>query len=158
MVVVIMGPSGVGKTTVGQALAQALGWTYVEGDDLHPPENLAKLARGEPLTDADRAPWLQAVRQEIVRLLDDNGVVTCSALKETYRARLRADERVRLVDLMASQAVLVERLHTRPRHFANPAILSSQLAAHETATQGITVDASGPVQAVVAEIRRRLGV
>jgi carbohydrate kinase (thermoresistant glucokinase family) len=110
MIVVVMGVAGSGKTTVGQQLAANLGWRFVEGDDFHPAANVAKMAQGQPLTDADRAPWLQALRREMVRSRDrgESLVVTCSALKASYRAMLRGDDgaAVQFVYLKVDPAVL----------------------------------------------------
>jgi carbohydrate kinase (thermoresistant glucokinase family) len=162
MVIVIMGPTGSGKTTVGRQLADGLGWQFVEGDDLHPPHNREKLARGEPLDDADRAPWLSAIADQIRAFLAAGtpAVIACSALKERYRRQLLVDAAgVRLVDLEVPASVLAARLATRHGHFVSPAILPSQLATHETPVAGaLTVDANRPVATVVADIHRQLGL
>ena len=132
-VLVLMGVSGAGKTAVGHALAARLGWTFVDADDLHPPENVAKMQRGEGLTDADRAPWLEAVRTLIETRLavGTPTVLACSALKARYRAMLRVDDRVQLVWLDVPRAVLEQRLRRRTDHFAGVDLLPSQLAAFE---------------------------
>ena len=108
MIVVVMGVSGAGKTTIGRALAEALGWPFVEADDLHPQANVDKMRRGEPLDDADRAPWLAHVAAEMGALTD--GVVACSALKKSYRDRLRVRPDVRFVLLDVPQELLQARL------------------------------------------------
>ncbi len=127
--IVVMGVSGCGKSTVGRALARALDIPYVEGDDLHPPQNVALMAAGTPLTDADRQGWLAAVAQ---RLCDDEArskgvVVACSALKRSYRDRLRAAApKVLFVHLQGPQALLAHRLAQRKGHYMPAALLQSQ--------------------------------
>jgi len=161
MVLIVMGVSGAGKTTIGKALASALGWTFVDADDLHPASNIAKMARNEPLTDADRDPWLARVRDVIAGSLaaEASLVVACSALKARYRARLAADDpRVRFVYLNASEEVLARRLADRPRHFAGPGLLASQLASLEEPRDATVVDADGSPAAIVDEIKRRLSL
>jgi carbohydrate kinase (thermoresistant glucokinase family) len=133
-VVVVMGVSGSGKSTVGLQLAQRLGWSFKEGDDLHPAANLAKMQGGEPLTDSDRAPWLAAVAAWIDawRLEGVRGVITCSALKRSYR-RFLTDRRPRLafVFLEGKEAVLAARLAKRRGHFMPLSLLASQFATLE---------------------------
>jgi gluconokinase len=134
VIVVVSGVAGSGKTTVGNALAQRLGWAFVEGDHLHPDENVAKMARGEPLSDADRAPWLAALRGRIATHLHAGvpAVVTTSALKRSYRAALGVpDARVLLVFLEARPELVERRLAARGNHFFPPALLASQFAAVE---------------------------
>jgi len=161
MVILIMGVAGSGKTTVGRALATALGWDFRDADEFHPPANIAKMAAGQPLTDADRAPWLAAIRAYLdERLaLGENAIVTCSALKEAYRAALISDPaRVRLVHLTGDPALLAARLAGRRDHFMKPTMLASQLAALESPRDALTVDIADPPDAIVAQIRRALSV
>jgi carbohydrate kinase (thermoresistant glucokinase family) len=161
MVVIVMGVSGAGKTTIGQALAGALGWTFVDADGLHPAANIAKMARNEPLTDADRDPWLARVRDVIAGALarEESLVVACSALKARYRARLAADDPlVGFVYLKASEEVLSRRLADRPRHFAGPGLLASQLASLEEPRDAMVVDADRSPAAIVDEVKRRLNL
>jgi gluconokinase len=161
MIVVVMGVSGVGKTTVGRLLAEQMGWTFVEGDDLHPPANVAKMRRGEPLTDADRAPWLRALRRRIDELVaaDASAVVTCSALKQAYRDVLAAGRpELAFVWLTAPPGVIRERLSRRAGHFMPPALLESQLATLEEPAGVAVVDVTPPPPAIVADIRRQLGL
>src|SRR5258705_11743626 len=123
MVMVIMGASGAGKTTIGRALAAELGWRYVEGDEVHSARNIEKMRAGTPLTDADRTPWLAALHAIIARAIDrrEHTVVACSALKARYREALRGDlHPVRFVFLRAPAAVLHHRLELRGSHFFNP--------------------------------------
>ncbi len=159
MVVLIMGVAGSGKTTIGRALADTLGWSFRDADEFHPAANVAKMSAGQPLTDADRAPWLAAIRAHI----DDhlargaNTVVTCSALRERYRAALGADPtRVKLVYLTGDPALLAARIAGRRDHFMKPEMLASQLAALEAPRDALTVDIAHPPATIVAQIRRAL--
>ncbi|GEL25207.1 gluconokinase [Pseudonocardia sulfidoxydans NBRC 16205] len=131
-VLVVMGVSGSGKSTVAGMLAGRLGWDLQEGDDLHPPGNIAKMAAGEPLTDEDRLPWLDRIAEWIHRHTSAGvpGIITCSALKRTYRDRLRGDHVV-FVHLTGSPAVIEQRLAARTGHFMPAGLLSSQIAALE---------------------------
>lgn len=127
-VVVVMGVSGCGKSTLGQALAEALGVPYIEGDDLHPPHNVALMAAGTPLTDADRAGWLDRIGERLAQAHDTGAVVTCSALRRLYRDRLRsASPGLRLVHLHGDPALLAERIGQRTGHYMPPTLLPSQL-------------------------------
>jgi gluconokinase len=132
-----MGVSGSGKSTVGTALARALGVDFVEGDEYHPAENVERMARGIPLTDEDRAGWLRALAMRI-REAKDAGtglVMTCSALKRSYRNVLRAEaDELRFVFLRGPRALIAERLASRRGHFMPPSLLDSQLAALEEPT------------------------
>jgi gluconokinase len=159
MVIVILGVAGAGKTTVGTALAGTLGWRFVDADDLHPPANVEKMGRGEPLTDADREPWLAAVRDVIVRALqeEDAVVIACSALKARYRAQLAGgDPRVRFVHLDVSRSLLEERLGRRRDHFATETLLDSQLATLEVPTDAVVLDGAQAPRALVEEILMKL--
>jgi gluconokinase len=154
MIVVVMGVSGAGKTTVGKALAEAMGWPFVEGDELHPPANVEKMRRGEPLDDADRAPWLEKIAERMRGMKD--GVVACSALKRAYRDRLRVREDVRFVLLEVPRAVLDERLARRRGHYMPASLLPSQLATLETADDTIVVDGAQSVGEIVAAVRAHI--
>ena len=164
MVVILMGVAGSGKTTVGRRLADELGWPFCEGDDLHPAANVAKMARGEPLTDEDRRPWLEALRARIAATLDagSNLVVACSALKAAYRRTLAVagagPARVRFVYLALDPAVAAERVARRQGHFMKASMVGSQFAALETPApeEALTVDAAAPLDALVARIRAGL--
>ena len=156
-----MGVAGSGKTTVGRRLADELGWPFCEGDDLHPPANVAKMARGEPLTDEDRRPWLEALRARIAAALDAGGdlVVACSALKSAYRRTLAVDAaRVRFVYLALDPAVAALRVARRQGHFMKASMVGSQFAALEAPSpeEALTVDAAAPLDALVARIRAGL--
>lgn len=154
MIVVVMGVSGAGKTTIGRALATALGWPFVDADDLHPAANVDKMRRGEPLDDADRAPWLAAVAARMRSLGD--GVVACSALRARYRDALRVRDDVRFVFIDVPRAVLERRLQHRAGHYMPPSLLPSQLATLEWPRDAIVVDGTQPVDDVVARIRAAL--
>ncbi len=146
-VVVVMGVSGAGKSTIARMLAARLGWDLAEGDELHPAANVAKMAAGEPLTDTDREPWLAAVAAWIDHEIDQgrHGVITCSALKRAYRDVLRRPQ-VLFVYLSVPKPELEQRLRSRPHHYMPVTLLDSQLAtleppgADETA---LTVAAEG---------------
>lgn len=126
--IVVMGVSGCGKTTLGRALAAALGLRYVEGDELHPPENVARMAAGVALTDDDRRDWLAAVGRELAAAGEDGAVVACSALKRAYRDRLRAAAPdLRFVHLHGAPELLAARLATRQGHYMPASLLQSQL-------------------------------
>ena len=156
-----MGVAGSGKTTVGRLLAEQLGWTFVEGDDLHPPENVAKMRRGEPLGDADRMPWLRALRAKIDALVaaGQSAVVTCSALKQAYRDVLaRGRPEVRFVWLTASPGLIRDRLEHRVSHYMPPVLLESQLETLEEPADVPRVDATPPPAEVAESIRQLLGL
>ena len=164
-VVVVMGPSGSGKTTRGRALADALGWPYLEGDDYHPAANVAKMASGSPLDDADRAPWLATLQRVIAGILAEGGhaVLACSALKRRYRAAMVPGDAppcaVRFVYLAVPTAVLRNRLEHREHHYMPAALLPSQLAALEPpAGSGLIVDGTLPPAEIVRTVRAALGL
>lgn len=154
--VVVMGVSGTGKTTVGRALAETLDLPFVEGDDLHPAANQAKMAAGIPLDDADRAPWLDLVAAELRRPV----VVTCSALKRAYRDRLRLDAPdLALVYLHGAPELLAERMGGRTGHFMPTSLLGSQLATLEPPTPDehpIETDVAPSPGEIVASVVARL--
>jgi len=130
MVVIIFGVSGAGKTTIGQALAEELGWRFYEADDFHSQANIDKMRQGVPLTNEDRWPWLESLRQLIKRCLaaDENAVLACSALKGAYRRHLRVSDNVKLVFLRGNYELIANQLRQRHGHFMNPALLQSQFA------------------------------
>lgn len=127
MVIVVMGVSGSGKSTVGRGLAERLGVDYAEADEFHPPENIAKMSSGTPLTDDDRWPWLGAIATWIGEH-PQGGVVTCSALKRKYRDVLRRGGDVFFLHLDGSRELIAARLAERKGHFMPPALLDSQIA------------------------------
>jgi gluconokinase len=148
-VLVVMGVTGTGKSTVGESLARVLGYPFAEGDDFHSAANVAKMHAGHPLTDADRAPWLRTVAAWIGdrEQAGTGGVVTCSALKRSYRDELRAGHPdVRFICLVGSHDLLLARLQGRVGHFMPPSLLDSQLATLEPLQPdepGGEVDVSG---------------
>jgi carbohydrate kinase (thermoresistant glucokinase family) len=158
--VVIMGVSGSGKTTIGAKLALELGWPFRDADEFHSPANIAKMAAGIPLDDADRAPWLAAIRADLDRTLarGESPIVTCSALKEAYRQVLRAGPSpTQWVYLQGDFALFHQRLEQRPDHYMKAGMLESQLAALEPPADAFTVDAALSPAAIVARIRKELG-
>jgi gluconokinase len=157
--VVLVGPAGTGKTTVGEALAAVTGARFVDADDEHAPASVVKMRRGEPLTDADRAPWLDRVRARAVEALaaGETVVVACSALRQAYRERLAQDDpRFVFVYLEVPQDVLARRLAERQGHFAGPELLSSQLATFERPRDALVVDGQLTLSAQVESIRTAL--
>jgi gluconokinase len=152
-VLLIMGVAGSGKTTVGRALADSLGWRFTDADDFHPPANIAKMSAGNALTDSDRAPWLAALRDHIDATNDT--VLACSALKASYRARLIADpDRVKLIHLRGTREQIAARLAARTGHYASSALLDSQLATLEEPADALALDIALSPAELAAEIRR----
>ena len=153
MVYVVMGVCGCGKTTVGQLLASRLGVPFFDGDDFHPAANKVKMKSGQPLTDADRAPWLSAMAAKIVEWNAGAGaVLACSALREIYRRTLNAGSpAVRFVHLKGTKETIQARLHARQGHFMPPALLDSQFATLEEPADAITVDIRGTPEEIVAQ-------
>ncbi len=162
MVVIFMGVSGSGKSTLGRRFADETGATFYEGDDFHPPANVEKMHRGEPLTDADRQGWLESLGEIVARSLkqDEFAVVTCSALKASYREKLNSagDARVHFVFITASKALLEERLSHRTGHFMPATLLDSQLATLEVPKEALTISAEDEVEKNVGKVCEALGV
>jgi gluconokinase len=162
MVVVVMGVSGAGKTTVGRALAARLGWRFEDADDWHPPANVAKMRRGEPLTDADRRPWMAALAAAVTAWTAEGRhvVLACSALHAWQRDVLRDAGPVRLVHLRGTFDDIDARLRARSGHFMPESLLASQLAALEEPGPGeaLVVDARLPVATLVSAIVTQLGL
>jgi gluconokinase len=159
MVIVLMGVSGSGKTTVGRLLARQLGWTYHEADDYHSRASVEKMRGGVPLDDADRRPWLEALRDLIRGCLErgESAVLACSALKESYRQFLLIDERVVLVYLKGDYELIRRRLGARRGHYMNPNLLASQFdTLEEPAAAAARVNVSSSPEEIVKEIRGRL--
>ena len=165
MIVILMGVAGSGKTTIGSRLADRLGWSFFDGDDFHPPENVAKMSSGIALTDSDREPWLQALADLIASLLASNtsAVLACSALKSAYRDRLKNGagpntDQIRFVYLKVSPAVAHERLRKREGHFMPEELISSQFETLEEPDDAIIVDATPSPDEIVALIKQALGL
>ncbi len=157
MVIVVMGVSGAGKTTVGRALAAALGWPFYDGDDFHPPANIEKMRQGVPLTDVDRRPWLETLQALIAQHLQEErpAVVACSALKRRYRDVLRrAGAGIRFVHLAANYETIRRRLEARQGHFFDPKLLQSQFDDLEApnADEALILEATQPVNELVRAI------
>jgi gluconokinase len=162
MIVVVMGVSGCGKTVVGAALAEALGWPFLDGDDFHPPANVAKMASGTPLVDADRWPWLDRLSGEMGAILarGGNAIVACSALKQAYRDRIAAcgkvRDDVRFVHLKGDAATIAARLGARHHRYMPSSLLASQFATLEEPADAIVIDIGGTIAEEVANIRAEL--
>jgi gluconokinase len=157
MIVILMGVTGSGKTTIGRLLASRMGWEFAEGDDYHSKGNVAKMHAGIPLTDEDRMPWLQSLHQVLLDWYKSgkSGVLACSALKHAYRDVLAEGippSDIRFVLLEAPKEVLVERLKQRADHFMNPALLDSQLATLEMPSDALRVSAVQAPEDAVQQI------
>jgi gluconokinase len=161
-IVLLMGVSGCGKTTIGKLLAERLRWHFYDADDFQPRENLAKMAQGLPLNDRDRRPWLLAIHDLLAGLAakrSGRAVVACSALKQDYRDLLCAGLKgIRFVYLKGGYALLEERLRHRHGHFFNPALLGSQFEILEEPMDAVTVDVANPPDSIVEGILKGLGL
>jgi gluconokinase len=160
VIIVVMGVTGSGKTTVGRLVAARLGWLFADADDFHSAVNKDKMHKGIPLTDADRFPWLAAMHEQISKWIatKQNAVLACSALKQIYRRQLWDDPGVRFVYLKGSYDLIAERLRARKGHFADEHILAGQFADLEEPSDAIVVDISPSPDEIVAEICQRLGL
>ncbi|MGA2810714.1 MAG: gluconokinase [Candidatus Acidiferrum sp.] len=158
MILLVMGTTGSGKTTVGKMLAERLGWLFLDADDFHSPQNKEKMHRGLPLSDQDRAPWLAAIHNELLRQnqLGRKVVLACSALKQEYRDELSAALSVQVVYLKGSEAVLRAHIEGRHGHFAGESLLPSQLATLEEPSDALVVDVSQSPGEIVDEVCTRL--
>ncbi|WGS22238.1 MULTISPECIES: gluconokinase [unclassified Bradyrhizobium] len=161
---VVMGVSGSGKSTIADHLAIRIGWRYEDGDTFHPPGNVAKMSAGQPLTDEDRRPWLQAIADEIDRTckVRERAVIACSALKRTYRDILvHGRDDVRLIFLEGTQDLIAARLAARKGHFMPPALLTSQFRTLEPPTadeRPIVVAIDRTVDTIVEDIVSQLNL
>jgi gluconokinase len=158
MILLVMGVTGSGKSTVGRMLAERLGWLYLEADDFHSPGNKEKMHRGVPLTEADRLPWLDAIHNEL-QAQDAQGrnvVLACSALREEYRTRLMAGLDVKLIYLRGSRELIAGRLRERTDHFAGEAILDDQFAVLEEPDNALVVDIAEEPEQIVEEILQKI--
>ena len=160
MIIVLMGVSGAGKTTIGRMLADALGWDFRDADDLHSEANKRKVASGIALTDVDRAPWLDAIRDQIASTLARNAglVLACSALKQSYRHRIMVDPvREKFVYLKGGRELIASRIAHR-HHFMSKDLLASQFDTLEEPSDAIVVDVSGTPESIVDGIRKQLQI
>ena len=160
MIVVLMGVCGSGKTKVGRALAESLGWPFYDADDYHPPANVAKMAAGVPLTDDDRWPWLDRIVEELAYAGADDGnaVLACSALRQIYRDRIARAGNVRFVFLKGDLTTIAARLATRSHKYMPASLLPSQLATLEEPVDALVVDIRADIQVKIATIREGLGL
>jgi gluconokinase len=158
MVIILMGVTGSGKTTVGLALAESLHWQFVDADDFHSPANVAKMRAGIPLDDADRGPWLASLHDAIAGWSQSGAsvVLACSALKEAYREELLVSSEVELVYLRGRPELISQRLAQRHGHYMDPNLLASQFATLEEPHDAITVDVDADVPELVGRIREVL--
>ncbi len=159
MVIVLMGVTGCGKTTVGKLLAKDLGWNFYDADDFHPEENVEKMRAGIPLNDSDREPWLQALADLIHSAYQKelNIILACSALKHYDRKKLRIDlAPVEFVYLKGSPELIKERLEARRGHYMNPALLQSQFSTLEEPKDAIYMDIDPDPSSIAAKIKSEL--
>lgn len=159
MFVLIMGVTGSGKTTVGTLLSAAMNWPFYDADDFHSAANVRKMASGVPLTDQDRAPWLKELRELISHRNErgENGVLACSALKETYRRTLCADANVAVVYLKAHRDLVRSRLERRSGHYMPHGLIESQFLDLEEPQDCIVIDGVWPPEQIVGFIRSQIG-
>lgn len=153
-----MGVSGSGKSTLGYALAQKLGWDFLDADDFHPAENIAKMAAGIPLSDSDRAPWLAALNDLLVstRRADRHPVLACSALKESYRARLlQGLDDIAIIHLKGSYELISARMAMRAGHFMKPDMLQSQFSTLEEPQDALVLDVAMPLESMLDTIEQK---
>jgi gluconokinase len=158
MIVIVMGTTGSGKTTIGTLLARCLGWEFADADDFHPPANVEKMRQGIALTDADRRPWLMALRDKIVEWTARHKSVAlaCSALKQSYRDELRVNSEVKFAYLKGSYELFAPRVFARKGHFAKKDLLASQFADLEEPTDAILLDATHSPAQIVEELCAQL--
>jgi gluconokinase len=161
--IIIFGVSGAGKTTVGNLLARELGWHFLEADDFHPAANIEKMRSGHQLTDENRWPWLERLRQQIERSLaaGENAVLACSALKRAYRDRLRVSDEVKFVFLRGDYALVEKQLRSRHGHFMNAALLQSQfddLEVPQPDENVLTIELGRTPEVIVERIKTKLNL
>jgi len=160
MIILVMGVSGSGKTTIGSLLAATLHWQFQDADSFHPAANIAKMRCGMPLSDVDRLPWLLAMQQAIAEWQQAgiHTILACSALKAEYRQRLSQSSQVKQVYLKGSFALVQQRLQQRQGHYMKANLLQSQFNILEEPTDALVIDIDQPPEAIVVEIRRSLNV
>ena len=160
MVVILMGTTGAGKTTIGQMLARELGWEFADADHFHSAANVEKMSHGVPLTDEDRKPWLAALRRNIQHWIESgqNGVLACSALKQSYRDELGVGPEIKWAYLKGTFEEISSRVRDRQGHYAKDDLVASQFAILEEPTDALIVNVSQSPSKIVSEIRAVLGV
>lgn len=161
MIILVMGVSGSGKTTIGKLLAEALHWTFSDADSFHSPENVEKMRSGIPLTEADRTPWLQNLQTAIKTWLQNNQnvVLACSALKDSYRQILLVDSNlIKIVYLKGSYELIKKRLQERQNHYMSATLLDSQFHTLEEPLDTLSIDIAESPQVIVQNIRTALGI
>jgi len=158
MVLIIMGVSGCGKTTVGKMLSEKLGWKYFEGDDYHSKENVEKMSKGVPLSDDDRKPWLLKLRSIIEDSLASgtNIILSSSALKESYRKILKVNDGVKFIYLKGSYELIESRMRLRKDHFMKPGMLRSQFEALEEPSDAIAIDINQSLEEIEKNILKEI--
>ncbi len=157
--IILMGPMGCGKTTVGKILSETTGWEFIEGDDFHPEENVKKMATGTPLNDEDRKPWLLALHDNLNERLSNNQtcILACSALKQAYRDLLGVDQKqIISVYLHGTHALIKPRLGLRKHRYMNDSLLDSQIATLEPPVDGLRIDIDLSPHEIVTEIVKQL--
>jgi gluconokinase len=159
-ILILMGVTGSGKTTIGRLFAENLGWKCFDADDFHPGPNIEKMKAGVPLNDADRQPWLSRLREVISDCLERNepAVVSCSALKEDYRRLLTIDERVKLVYLQGRYELIKQRLGDRSGHYMNPGLLDSQFETLEEPVDCLRIEVSMSPDKIVTLIKEHFRI
>jgi gluconokinase len=160
MVILVMGTTGAGKTTVGRLLAARLAWNFLDADDFHPQANIEKMKHGIPLTDADRAPWLANIHSRLLQLTSEgkNAVLACSALKQTYRETLSAGLDFRIVYLRGTYEQMRRHILSRHGHFAGEAILAGQFADLEEPQNALALNVTDSPESLVDQAILRLGL
>lgn len=159
-ILILMGVTGSGKTTIGRMFAESVGWKYFDADDFHPAANIEKMKRGVPLTDADRKPWLSRLRELISQCIErnENAAIGCSALKASYWKLLSIDESVEIVYLKGAPDVIRQRLRSRTGHYMNPDLLDSQFQTLEEPEDTLTIDVGLTPAEIIARIKEHLRI
>jgi len=160
MILILMGTTGAGKTTVGEILSRELGWEFADADNFHSPENVAQMSKGIGLTDEDRKPWLAALRQKIEQWIaaGNSGILACSALKKTYRDELTVGPEVKWIYLKGTFDEISRRVAARQGHYAKQDLVVSQFAALEEPGDAMIVDVSRSPEEIASEVRKRLKI
>jgi gluconokinase len=158
MVILVMGTTGAGKTTIGRLLSARLGWTFLDADDFHPRSNIEKMKHGIPLTDVVRIPWLENIHTKLVQLAASgaNSILACSALKQTYRDHLSAGLDMRVVYLRGSYQAMRQHILSRRGHFAGEAILAGQFADLEEPLNALVLDVQQTPDELVSDVVAQL--